>query len=415
MIDYEHPHRTLTMRLYNACSGWWEGRFGRRPLTVERLQKLAEKSARLDDWGADLGFLEPLQVLVQAVEAEEQITPIGRLVIEKELVGQLATRLRLQHYQTQFPEIRDLPVRRPIFVVGLPRTGTTLLYNLLCQDPRCQPLMIWDAMHPAPAPSHLGGKRDHRQRDAKLVCKLINGAIPDLKYVHPMEPDSPEECWFLLAPTFVNLMFCLKAPLPQYREWLQERDTAYFEGCYQYYRQLLQMIQWGRDSEHWVLKSPINLGCLDSLLNVFPDGCLIHTHRNLSEVLPSWCSLMALVRGAYSDRVDCQEIGAETLQSMKEILERAVAKRANYQEQILDVQFRKLVENPIDCVEAIYRHFDLDMPATMLDRMEQWLAENPRHKHGAHRYSLDQFGLTADMIDEACGDYQKQFGELSCS
>jgi hypothetical protein len=403
---FQRPHRTLAMRLFNAIGrqlrrwGW------RRRLSVDRILESAARWTKLSDWG-DERFREPLQVLVESLEKDARLSPFGRLLTRLNLIHYAANRLRVQHAITAHPEILNQLVARPIFVVGLPRTGTTLLHNLLCQQSECRPLLFWEALQPA-ANAH--GK-DRRPANARrLFNALTRWGAPQLRTVHPIDADGPEECTWMLFNTFVTPAFFLNGNVRGYLDWLRRRGRELLPWAYEQYRRYLQVLQWGQPRGHWVLKSPAHSFGLEALLQQFPDACVIQTHRDMGKVLPSACSLFAVSQGIYSDEVDCRRLGPEVAHLLRtHLLEPAMKARAEGPSRIFDVPFRSLVADPISTVHAIHRHFGLEADEAMEQRMHQWLAANPVNKNGLHQYDLEQFGLDRADVERLFGDYQEQF------
>jgi hypothetical protein len=288
----------------------------------------------------------------------------------------------------------------------MPRTGTTLLYNLLACDPNCRPLMVWETMCPALSErDERRGYEGRRRRNIRFVINFTNWMIPRLKQVHSFESNAPEECGWLLNNSFVSLMFQLYGSIPNYFDFVTHLPRERLLLAYQYYHQQLQLLQAGDTSRHWVLKSPVHQGCLTELLETIPSANVIQTHRDPQKVVASACSLVALTRGALSDDLDLHQLGQEVTQRLHNSILKAEDARGQYGHRMTDVLFDSLVKDQIGTVRRIYDEFGYEYTAEFESRMQQWLANNPEHKHGAHKYSLEQFGLTAQGIDSLFGDY----------
>jgi hypothetical protein len=403
---FQRPHRTLAMRLYNRIGGRLRRWGWRRRLSVPAVLESAARWAKLSDWG-DEGFHEPLRVLIDSLEDDARLNSFGRLMTKFNLVHYAANRLRVRHALKLHPEIVDQPVRRPVFVVGLPRTGTTLLHNLLCQHTGCRPLLLWETLQPAPNASGKDRRRANAGRLAKIVQRW---GAPQLRTIHPLDADRPDECTFMLFNTFVTPAFFLNGNVRGYIDYLQEHRRELLPGAYEQYRQYLQILQWGDPAGHWVLKSPAHSFGLEALLERFPDACVIQTHRDMNQVIPSACSLFAVSQGIYSDDVDCRRLGPDVARLLRtQLLEPAIKARAENPARVFDVPYRALVADPVGTVRDIYRHFRLEMDDAMEQRMRQWLVANPSNKHGTHQYDLEQFGLSRADVDRLFGDYQEQF------
>lgn len=395
---FEKPYRTWGALALNSLGrrlrhwGW------KRPLTVEGILDSACRYTRLSDWG-DERFHEPLRVLVQSLEEEAELTPLGRFFMKRNLRHFAANRLWTRQYLKNHPEAREQPLPRPLFVIGLPRTGTTLLYNLLCQDSSRRPLRLWEALQPAPSVDVASGKRDFRRIKARLTVHALNSwGAPKLRSVHALDSDGPEECTVLLLNTFISPAFHILGNIPSYIAWLRDRGRELKPWVYEEYRTYLQVLQHQGRHAAWILKSPAHSFGLHALLTVFPDACVVQTSRDPQQVIPSACSLFALLHGLYSDSVDCRRLGPEILQLMAELEQVAREDTVRNPARVYPIEYGALMSDPIGAVRAIYHHFDLPLEDGMEQRMREWLARNPANKHGAHQYDLEQFGLTiADL------------------
>lgn len=375
--------------------------------TPEAVIRTAQKMTGLSDFGGDESFREPLKLLLDDCAAERRYGYLGRCMGRQRCVGLTSNRLLIQDELRRHPEIRDISVNRPLFVLGLPRTGTTLLYNLLAQDPDSRPLMTWEAFGPSISAKEEKRRVDPRIQRAKWLVWAIYYAAPQMRAAHPMDPLGPEECLGLLASTFVSIFL---ADGPRYRDWLMTLGKDETAAAYRHYKQQLQALQRRQAGEHWILKSPAHLYAIDGLVDVFPDACIVHTHRDPMEVVPSGCSMSAMVQGIAYEHFDLPQFGSYYVETLLKCLDRAIKARESVApERVFDLHFEQLMEDPIGCVRRIYQHFGKDVSAEMESRMLKQLHENPRHKHGVHRYHLEQFGLTPDGIDRDFAFYCDRF------
>lgn len=406
---FQHPHRTLGMRAINAIGrqirrwGW-----GAR-LSPRRILDAACWWTKLSDWGDDR-FHEPLRVLLESLESEAQLTSLGRLLVGLSCVRYTANRLLTRHFLQIHPEVLAEPLSRPVFVVGLPRTGTTLLHHLLCQDAGVRPLHLWESLQPAPDVRVRFGKPDRRpQRARRFVGVMNRWAAPQLRVVHPLKHHGPEECTHLLLNTFVSPAFFLFGNCPSYLQWLRECGPERLTWCYEQYRLYLQILQWQGPRGRWVLKSPAHAFGLQALVDLFPDACIIRTHRDMNEVIPSACSLFAISHGILSDEVDCRRLGPEVARLFAEYLLDTAQQVRNLQpNRVIDVHYRSLISDPFGTVRAIRTRFGFEGDERWETNARDWLAKNPANKHGKHRYDLEQFGLTGEDLDCLFGPYEAQ-------
>lgn len=397
--------RPLAVRAINRAGGVAR-RLGVTPgLEPQSLLDAATKRTGLDDFGDD-SFRDGLRVLTASLDAEARLTTIGRLAARQRLTGLLETRLRLVDHRRRHPEVAAQRIERPIFVLGLPRTGTTVLYGMLASNPAMRSPASWEVGRPWPPPT---GDDDTDPRIARADKELeqFRRLAPGIDAIHPMDARLPQECIALQAPEFASYEYPCTFPVPSYWEWLRGHDL---HAAYEFERQFLQHLQSGYAGEHWILKTPAHLMWLDVLLDVFPDALLVHTHRNPTAVLASVSSLMHHFRSAMSDAVDKREIGREQLDAWTWALERTMAVRDRLpDDRVVDVHFADTVADPVGTVHRVYRHFGLDVTPAVEQGVRTYLADNPRDKHGGHSYSLEEFGLDPGQVDDAFAGYRARF------
>lgn len=358
----------------------------------------------------DRRFEEPLRILERSLNEEADLHPLGKILLLISIKGFLKNRLWLEEVFRRQPELAQTPVRRPLYVIGLPRTGTTLLYNLLCQDPRGRPLLGWESLFPV-APQPVPGKlvRDDRRETAIKIIRRLHRMAPHLKAVHEIVAEGPEECTWLLHNTMLSPAFMLQARIPAYERYLRALPREAWRGAYTEYANMLRVLQQNSPGEHWVLKSPAHQLGLSGLLDVLPEACVVQTHRNVGKVIGSCCSLFSVVRGIYSDQVRPAELGPEVLGNLQLAAERAMTARDEHPQQVFDVRFEELVADPLGTVRRIYDRFGFSFDPRMEAGMQQWLAANPQGKHGTHKYDLAQFGLTDADVTSRFAAYQSRF------
>jgi hypothetical protein len=407
------PQRPFALRAFD-----WFGRALRgaglpfASLAEAGLLARAMRRTGLHEFG-DPGFREPLRRLLASLESDAGLTPFGRVLARRDLGRLLENRLRLHDTLVRHPEIAAAEIRRPLFVVGLPRTGTSILHELLAQDPANRVPMTWEVMHPWPPPARASFETDARIAQVDRHFSGIDRVLPGFQAMHPMGARLPQECVAITAHDFTSLIFHSSYRVPSYQAWLEQADLR---PVYASHRRWLQYFQWRCPAERWVLKSPGHLWGLDALLSVYPDARIVQTHRDPLEVVASLASLVTKLRGLGSDAVDPREIGADWAERLAAGLRlmNAARERANGgAARFFDVHFRDLVGREIEQVRRIYAHFELPLLPEAEARMRRFLAENPRDKHGRHRYSLAFAGLEAERLRPAFADYQRRFGVAS--
>jgi len=403
------PSRPLGLRLLNGVGGALRAA-GLPLVRLDEASLLAEASrrARLDDFGDD-AFRDPLRRLLASYESEARLTLLGRLIARRDAVRLLENRLHLADTCRRHPEIAAESVRAPIVVVGLPRTGTTVLHALLAQDPENRVPMTWEVMHPWPAPERVTYDTDPRIAQVERHFAGVDRVIPGFKSMHPMGALLPQECVALTAHEFATMIYHTANRVPSYQRWL---DGADLRWVYRAHRRWLQYLQWRCPGERWVLKSPGHLWALDALRAEYPDVRVVQTHRDPLKVVASLASLVAALRSMATDEIDAHEIGADWTARLADGLERGMVARANGMlppSQVLDVQFHDLVREEIATVRRIYSHFGLTLSAAAEARMRAFLAANPREKHGVHRYALSAAGLDEATERRRYAAYEARF------
>jgi len=372
----------------------------------EPLLEAARRATQLEDFG-DAAFRTHLRVLLRAYDEESHLTPFGRVMVLGELSAVLANRLTVQQAWTQQPSILQAPIRRPIFILGLPRTGTTALHFLLGQDPNNQVLEYWLAAAPGPRPPRREWEQDPRYIAAVRGLKMMYFLDPSLKAIHLMTADGPDECRHLFLQSFLDDTFDSNATIPTYTKWYAQQDM---HPAYARHRDILKLIQAPQPERRWVLKYPAHMRNLRVLLDTYPDACIVQTHRDPARVLPSICSLVAGWRGLYEGSVDRRAIGRWQLDMWSSLVHTAMAVRETSNPgRFFDFSFQELVADPIAAIKRMYRHFGFDFSAEAESRMQTWHAENPQGKHGGHHYTTTDFGLSDDEIGERFTAYMRHF------
>jgi hypothetical protein len=322
----------------------------------------------------------------------------------------LERRLCIQRDITQHPEILQQPIKSPMFVVGFPRSGTTLMQNLLIQHPGCRWLRPWETMTPFPEKSLWGGQLDSRVAQHEANAAKIKKQFPMQDQIHSW--DNPGECWLLLYATFVAPQLLGSLVVDPYRQWWEKLPPQAFEKAYRFYRRQLQYLTWCEEGTHWVLKETSHMTQLDHLLACFPDARIVQTHRDPVECMGSACSMIFYQFRCYDSvkGVTPQELGRLLLEAYSGWAAKNVALREKLDPaSFFDVPYAKLVKEPLETVSRIYKHFDMDFSPEVKRRVEDWLAKHHGANRPNHRYHLEQFGLKADAVNAAFKPYRDYF------
>jgi len=384
----------LPIRLINTIGPYLPGIVKKgAPLDQNQMIEQACNATGLRDLGAE-PFLQPMQRLIDSYNRESKLNFLGRMTIGHRTTGLIANRLKIADALQKWPAIREEKITRPIFILGMPRTGTTLLYNLLNQDTQLRAPLFWEGIDPAPPPATQRDAGAARIAKAKRVVRFMQYVAPRMKIVHALQAERPEEYNPLLANTFLGQFFTLQCYLQEYLDWLQNVPTEDRQAAYRYLKTQLQVLQFQQPALQWVLKSAFQLNQLDVVLDVFPDACILHTHRDPINSVASICSLLATSRSFYSDQIDPKQIGSEVLYEFGRAAGQAAEARQKMPaECVFDVQYNRLVADPIAYIRGIYQYFNLTWNAEIELSMQKWLRDNPRNKHGRHQYALSEFGL----------------------
>ena len=378
---------------------------GALELSEESLIAAARERTGLSEFG-DESFRDGLRVLLETYQSAG-LRPGGRKLTRGRLIQLLCNRLRVEQAFRRHPEILARELHSPVYMTGLPRTGTSALFNLLAIDPAARPLLLWEAMNPDPYEGELPpGREDPRLEATRAYFERDRQRNPDFDKIHYRRADGPEECVLLTAHAFCDAQNGVEPLMSPFREWFEAQDL---HPTYAYYRDLLKLLDWQRPGERWLLKSPAHLWALGILVEMFPDVCIIQTHRNPLQIIPSYCSMMAALM-TIRESVDLRELGPVVLEYLARSLERGLADRdRSAPERFLDVDYHRFVEQPMQTVERIYNFFGLELGSKTADAMRAHIAENPQHRHGSHRYSLAEYGLSAEEVCERLAGYIERF------
>ena len=401
------------LRVLNAAGGALR-RLGVPIGRLDAAALLAEASRRtgLDDLG-DARVHDALRRLLASFEDEAALTVFGRILVRRDLVRTLENRLHITNALHTHPDIEAGTIRAPLFIVGLPRTGTSILHELLAQDPAVRVPMSWEVMHPWPPPEAATFDTDPRIAKVDAHLSGIDRILPDFKRIHPMGARLPQECVALMAHDFATLIHHTTHRVPSYQAWLESTDLRW---VYASHRRQLQYLQWKAPARQWVLKSPGHLWAMDALLDVYPDARIVQTHRDPLQVVASLTSLITVLRSLASNAIDPREIARDWTARLGRGLDAAIrvrTARALPPGQVFDVHFRVLMTDPIAMVRRIYAHFDMPLSSDALARMQRFLDANPSDKHGAHRYTLAASGLDVETERRRYAAYQSHFGIAS--
>ena len=318
--------------------------------------------------------MEGLGVLLETYE-RAGLRRGGRKRTRSRLLQLLANRLKVERAWKEHPEILRRPLPRPVYLTGLPRTGTSTLFNLLACDAASRPLLLWEGVCPDPIESIAPGEPDPRMQMIQAGLDADRARNPDFDKIHFAKADGPEECVLLLAHTFRDVQLGIEPLMQPYGDWFERQDLL---APYTYYKGLLQMLDWQRPGERWLLKSPAHLWALDVLVDLFPDACIVQTHRDPVEVIPSYCSMMAALM-SIREHVDPQLLGPVVLEYLARSLERGLAARERSDAaRFIDIDYRGFTAEPLREIARVYGYFGLPFPRTTESAMAGFLKRTRR-------------------------------------
>ena len=372
--------------------------------TAADLHAAATAITGLDDFGID-DYHDGLAVLLDSYTRDAALTPLGNRVKRAFLRGALVARLLSEAAWKRYPEHAAATIERPIFVTGLPRTGTTALHRLLTADPAHQGLEVWLAEAPQPRPPRETWASNPIFQGIQANYEKHHIEHPEFMGLHYIAADHVEECWQLLRQSMRSISYECLAHLPAYSSWLRTQDWT---AAYRRHRRNLQLIGLNDRDRRWVLKNPSHLFALDALLEVYPDALVIQTHRAPRTAIASVCSLAAHASAGWSTVFRGEVIGRDQLELWASGLERFMAVRAGRdQAQFFDVDHDAFVADPAGTIESIYTHFGLPLGAAARDAIRGLHARaTTGDARPAHRYALSDYGLTAEEVGERFAGYQ---------
>ncbi len=367
----------------------------------------ARASAKLSDFGGD-DFMAGLRALCRTYELPAW-SEKGRARNRKRLVGLLATRLKVQAAFAAHPEILARPVKQPVFLTGLPRSGTSALFSLLGADPAARPLRLWETQCPDPLPLP-PGTPDPRRAAIDAYYAQGREKRPEWTKIHFTSADTPEECVLLHAYAMHGVQMGVEIFLEPYASWVQG-EAADLRGLYAHQKRMLQLLDWQRPGERWLLKAPAHLWGLDALVATFPDAAVVWNHRDPVACIASACSMTQALMATLD--FPAERLGPAVLEFYARSLDRGLAVREKLgPARFFDVPYAEFTADPLGCAERIYAHFALPLPPASREALRAFAAENPEGKHGKHDYALAQYGLDEERVRARFAGYVARFGGL---
>ena len=399
---------------------------GPRPAWVRALNRLGDPGAisfdpeaildearartGLSDFGGD-SWREGFEIFLAALEEEAQLNFIGRVLARSDVLNWLENRLQMTEARRLQPEIDAEQVERPVFITGLPRTGTSILHDLMGHDPDSRVPLAWEVRHPCPPPEAAHYTSDARIERAEEEIRLWCQIVPEYDTMHELGARIPVECIQLTAHEFRSDELSGRHVVPSYSAWLASADLV---PAYAFHRQMLQLLQWRAPGKRWVLKAPSHLGVLEPLLAVYPDARIVWTHRDPLTVMASVASVLFSTAWVRSDAVDAEQVlqwfTGETCAAILEAASRVRDHRLPSTARFHDVLYTELVSDPMKTITEIYDHFEMPLEKEAEARIRAAIASKPKGRHGAHRYDFADTGSDTRTERQRFATYQQRYG-----
>jgi hypothetical protein len=376
-------------------------------LSATVLIERAIEQVGLEDFGHP-GLSPEFFNMVDEINTSAQLTPLGRSAREHHLIHLLCNRLKIEEYSKLNPAVHDVPIRSPIIIVGLPRSGTTKLHRLLAKDPQFNFLALWQCFSPVPLSEHQDDL-NARIGYADDFCREIAARSPDFFAAHPIYASEPDECHTLMQHSFMTEAVEAEMRLPDY---IMRLSDANHRPMYEQHAHLIRTIAHAHSMPDapWLLKGVYHGASLDILLSLHPNATVVYCHRDPVQTISSYASLVCNLRALLSDAVVPEQVGPEILHHLSTHLDRTMKVRDKIPtQQIVDVPYSEIVSDIWGVVEKIYGAAGLHLSLEGRLSMEQWDSCNPQHVLGVHKYDMRQYGLTAEMISNSCQSYREAF------
>lgn len=396
------------IRALNAVGrAWRSAGFAPRRLDPDALMEEALQAARKEPGLADasLGdvseFRDGLDLLCRSLEQLPELPTAGRFAARRQLLRSLRQRIRRLAWKARHPERFAVPLQPPVIVLGLPRTGTTFLHRLLAAPARARALPMWEVAMPFPP---LQGA-DQRRRSGERGAAVMQRVLTDFDAKHATGSDEPEECMHLQNEAFFSWSWLSNYPVPTYTQWLTEADPTL---AYDVWLDVLRFVQSGAPEGRLTLKSPSHLAHIGAILDRVPQARIVWTHRDPAEVVPSFASLIESTRAlaTTTQTADPHALGRELSDFLADQLRRGLAARTRVPTgNLIDIAFDDLKRDPLSTVARIYHHFGLDWSPEVSRAVQAEVRARPRNRHGSHRYSLADYGLSSGLMDELFANY----------
>jgi hypothetical protein len=396
---------TRALRISDAVAGF-AGLLD-RPLTPDPLIKIAIERTGLRDFG-DTSFIDPLARLLHSCSNQSALSIVGRSATRWDIVRFLSNLLLINDVAKRQPAMARAPIRQPIFITGLPRSGTTFLHRLMLTDPANRAPAVWETIYPSPA----AGTRTERIARVSRQLKTFEWLAPEFRALHPLDATSPQECSEITAHVFRSLRFDTNYHIPSYRNWL-DADVERHLPAYRFHKLFLQFLQHQDGVERsWVLKCPEHLFGLQAIRAVYPDARMVFVHRDPVKVLLSQSKLTEVLRRPFTRQLDPHSLGPDESHRWLDGTRRMMAggDDAGFPDPVCHVHHMDLISDPVSTVDGVYRHFGMTLPEQSVSAIERYVAAKPNGGYGDRRYNFQDHGLNEQEERDKFRPYLVRFG-----
>ncbi len=401
------PYMANKVKIYNSISRI-KSIFGtdvRVGLDFDSLHLTAEEQTGLSDFGSS-SYEEALIQLLESVRQEHGLHDFGVAMAKNMFLSSLKNRLYLEENIARVPGISTQSIKTPIWIVGLPRTGSTLLHNLLSLDKSTRTLKRWEALYPSSRNVDEISDRIARRKQAKIETDRLENLAPGILAKHSMGWNQPDECVTMFCDSFKSQLFGFCFGILPYVEWLRKQDLS---DAYMYYKRQLQVLQWQQGGDRWVFKAPFHSCYMKEIEQTFENPLYIQLHRDPREVVPSVASLQSSIQGISSKSVDRNIVGKSVFEECRISVDSASEARKEISpDRIMDIQYKDMVKQPIETISSIYEKWGFDFSQKFQNAITSFMQANPKGKHGGHKYTCDEFGLSEGDFDSGFKYYIKQ-------
>lgn len=382
-------------------------------MDAARLLDEARRETGLTDFG-DPAFHEPFERLVVALNTEARLNTAGYDYFHQRIRNVLITRLRAEDWFARHPEILDEEIRAPLVIVGLPRTGTTMMHRTISADRRMYSPLFYEVRYPVPLPgTDFDAGIDPRIAVAEAEVDALLAASPELASIHPLDARGPDEEIMLLEQSFLSTVPESYAYMPEFGVWLERQDQL---PGYAYLKRLLQFLQWqkkrfGRQADRWILKTPHHLHFPEALFATFPDVQVLQTHRDPLQLMPSYASMMYALHHPFSDAAGKEEVGAHWCRKWAAGMRTTMRFRNadGHEARFLDMWYEDTVRNPLDEIRRLYDFVGIDFTDEARREMERWREMNRREARPTHQYTLEEYGFTEQSLASDFREYRERY------